>query len=395
LLFQTLDSKNECAGYYVDGKFFYDHPVVPLTKTWDYSHTLRHHEVEYARVYCGGKTLSEACPPAYQNLWSQVKKQLNAYFKAIRTSQVRLDEVCLFEVLPESFLFELCDIKNEISKSVFAEKSRPQNFRLFANILKLLGDIRTQPLSINLDAIRHKGASIQGRNFIQRVRQGRRICDYNPWGTITGRLSTNPNSFPIMTMKKEFRRCLEPRNDWFVELDYNAAEVRTLLALADQEQPEGDIHEWNMKHIYTDGINREEAKRKIFAWLYSRRSNKKAEAYYDKNLVLEKYWKDGIIETEFDRVIENVDEHHALNYIVQSTTSDLVLSKAVDINERVYELSTNVAFTLHDSIVLDLKNEDRYLLPELIKMFGDTKFGKYKVNIAAGKNFGEMKGMNL
>jgi len=32
---------------------------------------------------------------------------------------------------------------------------------------------------------------------------------------------------------------------------------------------------------------------------------------------------------------------------------------------------------------------------DLMKIFTDTRFGKYKVNISAGKNFGGMKAMNL
>ena len=54
-----------------------------------------------------------------------------------------------------------------------------------------------------------------------------------------------------------------PQNDWFLELDYNAAEVRTLLALSGKDQPEEDIHEWNIKNIYDGDLTREEAKRKI------------------------------------------------------------------------------------------------------------------------------------
>jgi len=395
LLFQTLDIKNQCLGYYLNGEFVYGPLGGGLTQTWDYSAALRHLDIDYARIYCGGKTLTEVCPDRYKNMWLEIKGRLSAYLKAFSTAKIDLDEVCFYDLVPEQFLFEFCDIKSEITKSVFAEKSRPQNYRLFANILKLLGDIRQQPLNINVGAIKHKGGSLAGRNFINRLQKVRWICDYNPWGTVTGRLATNPNSFPIMTMNKEFRRCLEPQNDWFIELDYNAAEVRTLLALSSQEQPLDDIHEWNMKNIYTDITDRDAAKQKIFAWLYSRRSNKRAEQYYNKDLVLQKYWKNGTIVTEFDRKIENVDEHHALNYVVQSTTSDLVLSRAIEINEKLRGLATKIAFTLHDSIILDLKSEDRYIIPELIRTFANTKFGKYKVNVAAGKNFGEMKEMSL
>jgi hypothetical protein len=71
------------------------------------------------------------------------------------------------------------------------------------------------------------------------------------------------------------------------------------------------------------------------------------------------------------------------------------MTKAVEIHNKLKELESNVAFMLHDSIVIDLKHEERQMIPELMKMFGDTPFGEYKVNVALGKNFGDMKDLNI
>ena len=395
MLFQTLDIKNECVGYYANGEFYRLPPDFSLTKTWDYSADLRSAHVEYARIYANGKTLTEVCPPRYKNMWERVKEQLQAYLKSFHTAKLDMDDICFFDAVPEYFLFEFCDIKNEISRDVFTNLERPENHDFMADVLKLIGDIRQQPLNIDVDPIRSKLGSLQGRNFMKRLQKVKWVCDYNPWGTVTGRLAGVPNTFPLMTLNKDFRGCLHPRNDWFVELDYNAAEVRTLLALSEQEQPTEDIHEWNNHHIYGGKLSRSEAKQKIFSWLYSKRGNKNAEKYYNKEKVLEKYWDGQAIVTEFDRCIKRVDNHHALNYIIQSTTSDLVLSKAVAINERLRHKKSNVAFMLHDSIIIDLDIADRYMIPELTQKFSATRFGDYKVNLSAGKNFGEMRELKL
>ena len=56
---------------------------------------------------------------------------------------------------------------------------------------------------------------------------------------------------------------------------------------------------------------------------------------------------------------------------------------------------TNVAFTIHDSLVLDFHLSDKGMVERIIEEFSDTSLGKFKVNISGGRNFGEMKEMNL
>ena len=56
---------------------------------------------------------------------------------------------------------------------------------------------------------------------------------------------------------------------------------------------------------------------------------------------------------------------------------------------------TNVAFTIHDSLVLDFHLSDQTMVNRMIEEFSNTDLGKFKVNISGGKDFGEMKEMNL
>ena len=395
MYFQTLDSKGECLGYYADKEIHYRELPPGADKTWYYSPYLKGRHVEYARIYSGGLTLTEACPEIHKDEWDKVTRRLRAFLKSFQTAQINLDETCIYNLIPEFFLYELCDIKDRITQHILMNQKRPLNHDLMVDVIKMLADLKEQPLNIDIDPIKTKLVSVKGKNFATKLRQIDRVCDYNPFGTVTGRLTTNPKTFPILTLHRDFRGCLHPQNDWFLELDYNAAEVRTLLGLSGTPQPEGDIHEWNIKNIYNGTLDRSEAKQKIFEWLYSQRQNDKAAAFYNKSHVKEKYWNGRDVQTEFGREIKGVDNHHALNYIIQSTTSDLVLSKAVEIHSRLQEEESNIAFMMHDSIVIDLKHGERQIIPELMKIFSATPFGEYKVNIALGKHFGDMKGLNL
>ena len=53
--------------------------------------------------------------------------------------------------------------------------------------------------------------------------------------------------------------------------------------------------------------------------------------------------------------------------------------------------SSNILFCMHDSFIIDLSNEDKPLLKEILKTFSDTRYGKYKVNLNIGKDFSSMK----
>jgi len=54
-------------------------------------------------------------------------------------------------------------------------------------------------------------------------------------------------------------------------------------------------------------------------------------------------------------------------------------------------MKTNIAFLIHDSIVLDFADEDKSTINDIYQTFADTEFGWFKTNVSAGKNFGDLK----
>ena len=106
------------------------------------------------------------------------------------------------------------------------------------------------------------------------------------------------------------------------------------------------------------------------------------------------HYANNVVENPYGRKIDS-DMHHALNYLIQSTTSDVLLRRMIAISEKLKDRKTHVAFSIHDSIVLDLCNEDRDLLLEVIEEFSKTELGDFKVNVSVGKDFGNMKALNI
>jgi hypothetical protein len=234
-------------------------------------------------------------------------------------------------------------------------------------------------------------SSLVVRQNLKKLNAVRNTLSYNQHGSVTGRLTLDKGSFPILNLPKNFRKVLKPNNDFFVEFDYNAAELRTMLALMKIEQPQGDIHNWNIHHIFKDGCNREEAKKRVFAWLYNPQSQDDLlNKAYARAEVLSQYWDGTKVTTPFGRVIE-AGEHYALNYLIQSTTSDLVLEQVLKVSEFIEETPSKIVFLIHDSFVLDIPAESRYNIPEIKNIFASNRFGDYVVGARAGKNFGAMK----
>ena len=304
-------------------------------------------------------------------------------------------EHCFFDLVPHDFLLKLCETKNKITEHVFETHEKPDNYDFLIEVRQLLFKIKHQNLKINTEDSKNLFLMSSMRNEAKRLLSRAKYIDYNIFGTVTGRLTTNADCFPILTMKKEFRKLLKPKNSWFLSLDYNGAELRTLLSLSGQKQPEVDIHEWNIQNVFEKPeISRDEAKTLFFAWLYNPESQLIETNYYDRKEVLDKYYVDGYINTIFDRRIK-VDERKAFNYLIQSTTADLVLDRAVAIDRLLENKKSFISHIVHDEIVIDFADEDRGLVVDIRDAFAKNRLGNFMVNLSAGKDYYDMNRMSL
>ena len=85
------------------------------------------------------------------------------------------------------------------------------------------------------------------------------------------------------------------------------------------------------------------------------------------------------------------DPFHALNYLIQSTASDLCLTQSLKIDKLLEGRKSKIAAIIHDSVLIDYNEEDKDCLKELVHCYGETDLGIFKVNVGAGLNYGEMK----
>ena len=282
-------------------------------------------------------------------------------------------------------------MKDKITRHVLDTYPRPENYQNMVDITKLTTEIKYQKLNIDLSVLNNELADPRTKDFYRKIHRTEPYIKYNPFGTKTGRLTTQKHSFPILTMDKKFRKIIKPTNDWLVELDYNAAEVRVMLGLLGKEQPYIDLHDYNAYELFGGQVTRDEAKKKLFSWLYNPNAEDEVlSKLYDRAAVKEMFWDGNMVKTMFHREIPS-DEYHALNYIIQSTCSDLIMDRAISINEILEGKKTKIAFIIHDSIVLDYADEDGDFINMVYWEFMTTPFGRFKTNASGGRNFGEMK----
>lgn len=396
MLFQTLDNKKECIGVYYDGKLYFDRELPKgISETWAYASFLRDREIRYGYLQCGGKSLDNVCPSHLKEQWETTCDKLKAFHRSFHEAKVDLNENCFFDLVPERFLLKFCDVKNKITKHVFENYEKPRNYNFLVELSKVLCEIESQKLNIDLSSLKKQMHEFKTRQACKRLAGSEPYIKYDMFGTKTGRLTTRKNSFPILTLSKEHRSVLKPRNDWLIEFDFNAAELRTLLALSGKEQPQEDLHKWNVNNVYRGLMSRREAKQRIFAWLYNPESKDHlSEQAYDRKSVAQKYFNGVQVSTFCGRVIP-ADKHHALNYIIQSTASDLFLNRMIDVHDFLKDKKSFVSFCLHDSLVIDFVESEKHLIPELKKIFSETELGNFMVSVSAGKNFGSMERLKI
>tara|TARA_R110000824_G_scaffold11622_13_gene50966 strand:+ start:1441 stop:2625 length:1185 start_codon:yes stop_codon:yes gene_type:complete len=393
VLFQTFDDKEKCVLIYQDGALRKHFEGPSLSSTWSYANYLRHQSIEYAQIWAHGASLESVCPPHLHNAFQAGQLRLKALIRSCNEARVNLDDICFYDLAPQTFLLEWGDIKDQICAHVFKEKEKPLIYDHLVNTIKVISEIKYQPVAINL--ARMKKNSVKDRNMFKLMASCQKVIAYDPFKTVTGRLATRSGTFPALTLAKEYRQVLTPTNEWFLELDFNAAELRTACALLGHEQPTDDIHDWNIKNVFKTSMSREEAKKRTFGWLYNPDfQDSTLNAIYDRDKIKDKYFSGTSVITDFKREIE-CDEYHALNYIIQSTAADILFEQMYKVWRYLENKKSFIKFCNHDSIMIDLAAEDENDVNEIKGIFANTRYGDFKINCLGGKNWGFMKPLRI
>ena len=159
MLIQALDDKQHCIGIYHEGKLIYDCDEFDLdavSATWNYSPIFAQKDAVIASLLVGGKSLDEVCPGFLRHRWETINARLKAFYKSFSTAKVSLDKHCFYDLVPQRFLLEYCDIKNQITKHVLENYDKPKNYDFMAGLVALLHRIKDRKLNLKFENLDFK-----------------------------------------------------------------------------------------------------------------------------------------------------------------------------------------------------------------------------------------------
>lgn len=391
MTFIPLDDKNECIGFYKDRQLHIGQlPTTDCGPTWKYAPALNNVQTEYAHLYVNGKDMSDVCPESLKEEWNTLNSKAKSFVRSFLESKVSLKDNCFYDLVPRSFLIDYFDIKCQIVDHVIKYNPKPHDYNFKLDLERLLTDIKYHNIKLNKQNLKNLHYDQKLQTFVNNYCSKDNTIIYNQFNSRTGRLTTEENSFPVLNLNRQYRIAIEPNNDMFLELDYNAAEVRTFLALSGIKQPTDDIHDWNRKVFnYPD---RKSAKDDFISWMYGKKNEREKDfkKLYDIDKLKNKHWDGHKIKNYYGRIIDS-DQFHSINYLVQSTTADIVLRQAIKLYNLLQKHNSYIAMIIHDSIVIDLKKEEKSIIKDIIDMYTNTDLGKFKTSVKIGKNLGEMR----
>jgi len=320
--------------------------------------------------------------------------KVNNLFK----SKYRFNSSCN-KIIPLTKHFEENELIFDKLKEYF-DLPKPNSFNIFNNI------------GINVFyLIEQNGIGIDEDRFIDvfnvenpslNINTNTIFSSYNLYNT-TSRPTNSFNSinFTSIPKKPEYRECFRPKNDYFIEFDFDSFHLRLLGELVGYDfGNEKSIHRYLGKQYYQkEEITEEEykeIKQKNFQSIYGGIPEDllKIEFYQKINEYITNLWEEyrtnGLIysplsEKVFSTKIDNLNKNKVFNYTIQNfeTTKNILILK--EVLRYLKDKKSFISLYIYDSIILDYSEEEGLELIEGIKQILNQN-NKYPVHTKKSKS---------
>ena len=228
------------------------------------------------------------------------------------------------------------------------------------------------------------------------IKQGVAYTSYNLY-TLTGRPSNAFNSINYAALNKDNgeRSCYVPRNDVFIEFDFNGYHPRLLGTIVGYNfDYETNVYEQIAKILKVKDVPK--VKETTFQNLYGgiRPELQDKPFFKQVHLFTENLWNtiqySGRIETPSGKVfrlkdIDNPTPQKLLNYYIQNFETSQNTMQLDSIFSAFKPLKSRIVLYTYDSILVDASREELPVIREVIARL------QYPVRIKTGLNYNELK----
>ena len=149
MIFQIIDDKRECRGYFANGKLRFKDLPNSLEATWDWSELIGDKDVKLAKIYAGGATINDACPEHLKERLQSRERKIKAHLKSFMTSKIRLSDICFYDLIPEKDTQHYYSLVNEITEWVINNNEKPKHYRQMHNINMMCKEIAQQEMRVD------------------------------------------------------------------------------------------------------------------------------------------------------------------------------------------------------------------------------------------------------
>lgn len=332
--------------------------TIPKCITWSVNEKINSKENIYLQILSEEDNMKLFFP--HHSMYETFSIHLNI----MKKTKTFLTRKCFYRSLNESLILDFYNEFNEYAKFRLNDLQPNINYENIVDVFILLSEIEKYPLKLR--------GKLKGSNP---------YLKFSPF-TKTGRLRTVSPFFPLYSLEKSLRIDILPKNDYILEIDFNAAELRIFLALMGLGQPQDDAYEEVQRIFNLD--SRTDAKQKVFEILYSN--------HYDNiaiSSLLEKYRNGNTITTPYGYSIYLDEKTKQINYLCQSTCSSLIYEKSLEIMSyfKNNNSKSKLLFPFHDAVVVDLHKDDIHKIREIKNLFSSTRFGFFGSRCRIGTNY--------
>lgn len=225
-------------------------------------------------------------------------------------------------------------------------------------------------------------------------------CHYNLYNN-TSRPTNSFNSvnFAAIPKKPEYRECIIPKHDKFVEIDFDAYHVRLIADAVGHEFTSESVHvQLGREYFNKQELSEqeyEESKKITFQQMYGGVEERyRYITFYDKVVELKNtLWKDfttkgyataPISGKKFSNRLKDMHGLKLMNYIIQNleTSRNILILK--EVLKFLRDKKTNIALYTYDAILFDVNEDDENIVEQLKGIMSEK--GKYPVKLKESNN---------